>query len=448
MAITIEQYLRTLGYTPCRDETHAHLDEWEGWFGGYVKSFHNYSVYNGVKFVGKRRRSLNMAKTVCEDWASLLLNEKVKIYTGSEFDKTLEAVFAANNFDVCGNRLIELAFALGTGAFVEYLNEAGEVTIDFVRAGMIFPLNWENGYINECAFGSARTIGDKQAYYIQIHRLEHGLYVLENHLIDAESGKELDLSGIAPQVATGSAEPLFQMITPNIINNIDLDSPLGVSVYANAISQLEACDIVYDSYVNEFELGKKRIFIDVSLAQRQLSSDGTITPTFDPNDVVFYALPRFGRDEAGGKGIEEINPSIRAAEHELGIEKALDLLSFKCGLGGGRYRFKNGGVKTATEVISDKSELYQSLKKHEIVLGAALRGLVRAIAYLSGVDIGDIHIDFDDSIIEDAASERETDRTDVAIGAMGLLEYRMKWYGESEAEAAKMLPQSADVVAE
>ena len=83
---------------------------------------------------------------------------------------------------------------MGTAAFVEYLDSNEKVVIDFIRANMIFPLSWDNGYINECAFGSMRERNGKRQYYIQIHKQnEQGLYVIENHMVDAESGKEIDL---------------------------------------------------------------------------------------------------------------------------------------------------------------------------------------------------------------------------------------------------------------
>lgn len=73
--------------------------------------------------------------------------------------------------------------------------------------------------------------------------------------IDAKSGKETDTpEDIEELVSTGSTEPLFQIVTPNICNNIDLDSPLGISVYANGIDEVKGCDLTYDSYMNEFVL--------------------------------------------------------------------------------------------------------------------------------------------------------------------------------------------------
>lgn len=443
--VSIQEYLKKQGFNVAEDETTKLIDAWQDWYKGYVKDFHRYTVYNGVNLIEKDRYQLNMAKTICEDWANLLLNEKVKIYTGTDFDKELEKVFEYNNFRVKGNQLIELAFALGTGAFVQYLDASGEVVIDFIRAGMIFPLSWDNGYINECAFGSMRERGGKKQYYIQIHKLnEQNTYVIENHIVDAETGTEVELDeGLLPEVNTGSEIPLFQIVTPNIVNNIDLDSPYGISVYANGIPQLKGCDIVYDSYINEFDLGKKRILVPLSMAKIQMGENGTTKPVFDKNDTVFYALPG---DRNGDGKLDTFDPQIRADEHDKGINKTLDLLSFKCGMGTGRYRFENGTVKTATEVISDKSELYQSLKKHEIVLESALKGMVKAIGKLKDVEIKEVNIDFDDSIIQDKESERQTDKGDIAIGAMSVLEYRMKWYGETEEEASKMIPEQADII--
>jgi A118 family predicted phage portal protein len=442
---TIHEYLIDNGYNPANDETTAHHDEWLDWYQGYVEDFHHYTVYNGIEMVGKDRYALGMAKTISEDWANLLMNEKVKISTGTEFDKQLDKVFEYNNFQVKSNQLIELAFALGTGALVQYLDASSQVVIDFIRAGMIYPLSWDNGYVNECAFGSMRERDGKKQYYIQIHKLnERDTYIIENHIVDAESGTDLDLDeGMLPEVETGIEIPLFQIITPNIVNNIDLDSPYGISVFGNAISQLKGCDLVFDSYMNEFELGKRKIMVPLSLSKIEMGADGVTRPVFDKNDSVFYAVPG---DRNGDNKIDTFDPQLRADDHDKGINKALDLLSFKCGMGTGRYRFENGVVKTATEVISDKSELYQSLKKHEIVLDSALTGMVKAIGQLKGTEVEEVNIDFDDSIIQDKETERQTDKGDIAIGAMGLLEYRMKWYGETEEEAAKMIPEQADVI--
>ena len=59
----------------------------------------------------------------------------------------------------------------------------------------------------------------------------------------------------------GLSTSLFAYYRPAIANNLDDDSPLGVSIYANALSTLQALDICYDSFVQEFRLGRKRIIV-------------------------------------------------------------------------------------------------------------------------------------------------------------------------------------------
>ena len=106
---------------------------------------------------------------------------------------------------------------------------------------------------------------------------------------DIKVPKRIVLPGdIEEIVETGYDRPLFQIITPNICNNVDLDSPMGISVFANAIDQVKGCDLVYDSYMNEYILGRKRILVPYSQGKIQAEQDGTRQPVFDPNDSVSF----------------------------------------------------------------------------------------------------------------------------------------------------------------
>lgn len=401
----VKAYLLKREFNVASDDTYNHIDEWLDWYQNDVEKFHKYSVYNGVVMTKQDRYKLGMAKTVSEDWANLLLNEKVAIHAGG-YDARLTEILRANNFQTRANQLLELSFALGTGAFVEYKNAEGNVVIDYIRADMIYPLAWDNGDVTECAFGTPKVVDGKKVIYIQIHRFgrseeEKGdEYYIENRYIDQESGKEIDApEDIVEIVGTESVEPLFQLVTPNICNNIDLDSPLGISIYANALDEVKGCDLIYDSYMNEYVLGRKRIMVPLSQAKRQMEADGVTNPVFDPNDTVYYILPE---DRNGENKLTEVDMTIRASDHELGMQRALDMLSFKCGMGAGRYKFEQGGVKTATEVISDKSDLYQNRQKHCIIISAAIINLIRAVSFLDQGGVVDATVDFDDSIIEDS----------------------------------------------
>ena len=175
-------------------------------------------------------------------------------------------------------------------------------------------------------------------------------------------------------------------------------------------------------------------------------------PVFDPNDVVFYVLPEDIKD---GTIIDAIEMSIQAQDHNTGLRDMLNMLSSKCGFGENHYRFDSGGVSTATQVISENSTLFRTIKKHEIVLESALEELARIILRMGnsvlhmGLDEDvEISIDFDDSIIEDTRTELQDMRADVAAGLIRPELYVAKKYGVSEGEARKMLPDMDDLADE
>ena len=167
---------------------------------------------------------------------------------------------------------------------------------------------------------------------------------------------------------------------------------------------------------------------------------------------MFYRLPDdYLKDSK--EPIKEIDMTLRVEQHSKAINDDLNYLSMKCGFGTQRYRFEQGGVTTATEVISENSDMYRTLQKHEIVLDAVLKRLIKIIIRLGIVakvpglsEETEITIDFDDSIIEDKQTERKEDRQDVAMGVMSLAEYRAKWYGETEEQAAKKIPEQTGVI--
>lgn len=435
----ITEYLVRNGYTVVDDDYYARMTLWQSWYQGRVSSFHTYKQYNGKQSVIRQRKTMGMAKRFCEDWAALLLNEKVRINVGDvAAQAAIDEIFKNNRFNVRANQLVELAFALGTGAFVEYLDN-GEVMIDYVRGTMVYPLAWDNGIITECAFASERKRGKDKYIYLNIHRKDgQGRYVIENKMFrrNGESITDVDLpEGVLDEVITGSTLPYFQIITPNIVNNADLSSPMGISVYANAIDNLQNIDLVFDSYDNEFRLGKKRILVPLTLTQTTMADSGVTRPVFDDNDVEFYVIET---GDQTAQRIEEMNGTLRYDAFEAGIKTAINLAAYKCGFGENRYRFEGGTAMTATQVISQDSDLFRNLKKHELVLDAALQGLVKAIAQLEGISIGEINIEFDDSIIEDEDKDRQRFMQEIRENLRQPWEYRVKYFGEDEQTAKEM----------
>ena len=450
--MNIENYIKKYFENRPIESQSSKLGTWARWYAGYDKDFHDYSVYNGEKKVKLTKKSLNIAKKSCEDWANLLLNEKFEIVVKDK-DKLYD-VLNNNNFWVYANNLVEQSFALSMGAFVEsledviYNEETGElvkskdskVKIDYVDATKIYPITFKNRRLIECAFVSENT----NQIDISIHKLnEDNEYDIINLFIEVDSnGNALNETEMV--FHSRSTKPLFQIIKPNICNNKDLGSPLGISVFANAIDTLKAIDNAYDSFDTEIQYGRRRIMVDDRLMN--VSLDGVMSPAFDSNDVVFYRLPP---NPDGKNLIEDISGQLRTNDISLALQEQLNTYASLVGFGKNYYTFGASGggrpIQTATGIIAQNSDLFRNLKKHELLLEKAIMDMVEAVAFLSNtyttekIDTTDLKVVFDDSIIEDTEAQKTSDRTDVANGIMSKVEYRGKWYGEQEEIATEKL---------
>ena len=201
-------------------------------------------------------------------------------------------------------------------------------------------------------------------------------------------------------------------------------------------------DLAFDSYCNEFTLGKKRIFVATELITytRETLKDGKNTtvsvPIFDENEVVFNLLNQ-GSD--GETLIKEIDMNLRVVEHQQGIQDALNFFASLCGLGEKYYKYDQGSIATATQIVSENSILFRNIQKQQIQIEKCLKEICNAIFGLLGVQSEEVTIQFDDSIIEDKDTERKRDLVDVDRGIMSKVEYRAKWYGETEEKAREII---------
>lgn len=458
----IIEFLKSKGRTV---EQPKNIDEqvnkWKSWYKGEVSGFHKYEMYQGKKKVPQSRKSLKMASTICEDWADNLLNEKVQVNCNNETVGLLvRQLLSKSNFYVKGNQLIERSFALGGGFFVEYW-DGRKPSIKYVTQEHMIPLTFTSGRLIEAAFTSTQTIDGKLYEYLEVHTLNNnGNYVVDNYLLE-HRGKKLQevnseflkIHKVEPKVFYNSATPKFQSIMPNVARKDSPDTPYGVSVFENAIDVLKSIDNEYDSFDNEFTLGRKRIFVSDGVAQFQTNEQGEIVPVFDPTDTAFYRLPEDNRGD--NIPITESNMSLRVNEHNEALQTQLNLLSRKCGFGDNHYRWNSGTVTTATQVISENSDMFRTLKKHELLLNDSICTMSKALAelyfqYNNLTMPNDVTftVDFDDSIIEDTAEIKRQALTDYSAGLISQQEYYRQVYKLDDEQAKTFMLKMKEEQAE
>ncbi len=436
----VTQRLKDLGYKQLDPDYYNYIYEWLAWYKGYVRKFHERKMYNGAKFVDDNIASLGLAKIFAQHWASLLFNDNTSITMDEKHEEALNDVLNKTNFRHYFKNTLEVAFACGTSATIEYLDDLGNIMVNHIYAPMIFPLKQVNGEIIDCAFASI----DGDGYYLNIHTKNvDGSYTIKNdwfvtqNIKDKVVTKDVEKEGIEKEFT--SPIKLFQIYKPNQVNTIDLFEPMGMSISANCIDQFKTADYAYDALQNEFRLGKKKIFVPISTLTYKIVTDANgntlSTPIFDENQTEYYALPG---DENSENKITEYNPTLRISEIEEGIQLAINLAGMKAGFGETHFTFKDGKVYTnQAQVFSSNSDLRYNLKLHEDMLAASLRELAKALCYLGTNEIydGDITVDFDDSIFEDEQSKKNNAILELSNGLIDNVQYYIDIYGMSESQA-------------
>jgi A118 family predicted phage portal protein len=433
-----------------KNEIQTYIDQWNSWYVGNVKNFHNYFVYNGNRKVKQKRFTMNMAKEISEDWSDILWSEKCEISLG---DETSQKDFddLSNELDLYSliNQSLEKSGALGTSAAVVSVydiiqNEDGmyldvseaKTRVDLVDIDWIFPLSWNNKEITECAFGSVEYIDGNKYIVLSVHKkAEDGNYHIYNHLFkDVNSNLtevKSDLSTM-DDFNTGSDVKWFAVFKPLLTNNLTNNTPFGIPHFANAIDNMKVVDICFDALKNEINEGRKRIFARADMFNYD---DGEQKLVFDPNDTTIYQLPTGAtKDDL----IQSDSDELRTDKQIETLNTALNILGNKVGFGENHYHFDGTNLSTATAVVSSNSKMFRRKKKLEIGYESAIYDLVRAICYASSVfgvrkiNSEEIAIQFDDSIIEDKEAESNRAMREESAGLISKVEYRMKIFGETK----------------
>lgn len=420
------------------------------YYAGYDPKFHNYTIYNGEKVVNMRKKSLRMGKKACEDWASLLWSEKLDIAVS---DKEKAVPYLTDiGFWRIGAKAVELAFGMGISAVAVSLDaEYDPVTkeinrntavlhLDYFDAMNIVPISYVCGQIAEVALFSKDGEVSKMTAFVKD---EQGNYEIVVVTEDSDGNK------YSYNIPTNSTTPMFAIFYPNIVDNDSQNFHGFASILQNSIGTLQSIDNSFDGMDNEVTLGRKRIFASASLTKvifEKSENGGSVSEsrrTFDPNDTVIYALPETNSTETDKPFLWSPNDPLRIDQFTMDITFNLQLFSQQVGLGANYYRFDGGRIMTATQVISQNSDTYRNLKKHEQALEPAIkqlyRGIVKAIdLFLANKPFNGnekVEVIFDDSIIEDRQTEKESDIKDLQNGIIKRSEFRAKWRGEEKAKA-------------
>lgn len=439
----------------------------------------------------QRRRDLermDAAKAVCAELAGLIWNEQCEVHIsqGETEEQPLEEfvhdVLVKNGFWTKMQEHIEQSLALGGGAIKAWyevrrdsegneIPNSGHIRLGFCMADQFVPIAWDNAQVTDGVFISREA---KDGYYytrLEWHKWDGLTYYISNEAFRTEMMQRPDatesqdilgfrypLNEIYPflneQTALqGLTTSLFAYYRTAIANNIDDNSPLGVSIYANALSTLKSLDICYDSFIREFQLGKKRIIVPAQcLRTVHDPQTGEARRYFDASDEAFVAL---ATDDTEALKIHDNSVELRVDEHEKAINAFLSVLCLQLGFSAGTFTFDRAqGLKTATEVISENSKTYKTIKGNQLQIKMAIAKIVDAIIQVASLydmrwngysiralaALGwETKVVFDDSILQDRQTNINEGILLTGNGLMSKKRFMMDVLGYTEEEAIKEL---------
>ncbi len=434
----------------------AHIEEWYQW---YTTTHPFYTErYVGVDERSHERKKLSLrpARRVCREWASLIANEMQAQSNSADANKWVRGYCEKTGLYALFQRGIERAFAMGTGAMALWFDirdDAATIRVRRYDAKMVIPLTWDEDGTTECAFCTRVTVKGKQAVQLQLHALDGdtGTY----HVITKvwRDGKPVpaDALGIIEDFDTGCGTPTFCLLSPRHRQHRAGHQPYGVSVFNDAIDAMRMLDTAWTALYDETDLLRAVLMLPDSMIDTKTGDDGEKRPVpFGDREQRLYRLTESPVTEAGKPFA--FAPAMRTSSiHEV-YSDACAALGDECGFGSQYFRpDKAGGLKTATEVSADNSALMRNIRNHENALGKELGRLLTSLCECARIHcgaqiaegFGPVTVVWDDSIITDTQAEKAQTLAEIAAGVVPKWMYLVRFYGKSEDEARRLMPEQA-----
>ncbi len=440
----------------------------------------------------RNRRDLermDTAKAICAELAGLVWSEQCEVHASQDtgekqpLEEFVHDVLDKNGFWTKMQEHIEQVLALGGGAIKAWYEEkrdsqgnvipgSGCIRLGFCMADQFVPMAWDNAQVTDGVFISREA---KDGYYytrLEWHKWDGLTYYISNEAFRSEYkppqegmtesqdilGFRYPLNEIYPflneeTALQGLTASLFAYYRTAVANNIDDNSPLGVSIYANALSTLKALDICYDSFIREFRLGKKRIIVPAQCINTVIDPQtGEARRYFDATNEAYEAL---STDNPDALKIQDNSVELRVDEHERAINAFLSILCLQVGFSAGTFTFDRAqGLKTATEVISENSKTYKTIKAQQQQIKNAIVRIIDAIIQIAclydlqwnGYSIKalaasgwETKVVFDDSILQDRQTNLNEGILLTTNGLMSKKRFMVEKLGYTEEEAIQEL---------
>lgn len=414
-------------------------------------------------------KTINFAKSVCSETARL-----ATLAIGIQIDGSARATWLQEQIGKVYFELrhwVEYGCAYGT----VFIKPNGE-SIDVFTPPDVMIVDYDNQEIKGIIFKDSYTVGRKYYTRLEYHRFVETTvdgvttypYYVSNRAyvskspqsigdkIDLKQTKWADLMADTPPILKANGEkldgPLYGVLRTPQANNVDISTPLGLPIFAEAIEELEDLDIAYSRNAGEIFDSEKIILTD----DRLLMPDGTPVKLKTPDGLErkrqqmklpHYVKNVFGNDQK--EFYQEINPQLNTDTRITGINALLSQLGYKIGFSNGYFVFnESSGIQTATGVEAEQQRTIQFIKDVRDKLESCLDGAIYAMNVyadlygLAPVGAYEVNYDFGD-ITYNYQEDKQTWYGYVNTGRVPFWYYLVKFEGFSEEDAKALANEAA-----
>lgn len=370
---------------------------------------------------------------------------------GGEVIMNPRAEFLKSEFDRCIKALrqkLEQGCAAG-GMTIKPCPKNGHIYFDWTMDWSLYPIAFsEDGNLTDVIFRDTYTEGKTIYTRLERHQLE-GNDVRITHRAFKSKNKE----SIGTEVPLTDV-PLWEKLEPEVVvkdtggqlfgwyrvaaaNNVDVESPMGLSCFSKATDTIREADFQYSRLLWEYEGSELAIDVDPTvLRPKKTEGGGYEMPKL--NQRLFRAVDA----DKGDHDLYSIfSPAIRDVSLINGLNQLFMRIEDQCGLARGTISDANAEARTATELKIIKQRSYATISDNQTALEACLKEVVRAMdVYASLYNLapeGDYDVSFtwDDSIITDTEQQMNEKLSMLNQGIIGKTEFREWYFGETKEQA-------------
>lgn len=406
---------------------------------------------NRARWLSNRVKTMRIPVSIAREFKRLALTELELTSDRDDLTERLQTVIPLLR------RKLDAGLAYG-GMLIKPYRSGGKVYADLVPQNQYLPINYTDDVCTSVICTDEIAVGS--AYYTRLEYHTYDSFSMTHTIVNRYFsssmpgflGRECDMPNIPEwqnipekEIFSDVHEPLFSVFrTPNA-NNIDPSSPLGVSVFADAVDFIHDADVQWERILWELESAERAINASEDMFRFNPYTQKPILPK--GKERMFMIHENIGNDESF---FNTFSPEIRDTAQFNSLNQMLRRIENVVGLSYGTLSEVASVEKTAEEVRSSKQRSFSCVKDIQQNLKTALQQLCYGMQYYMDDLNGNGHqtkaeltCTFGDSVLEDTEKEFQR-RLLLTHGGYYRPELLLSWYFEcSEEEALKMIPDNS-----